>query len=127
MRAPSAAVARTRRKRAGAVTRRRPLPVSDGEPFKDAQAAVRGRAPEQRRSTSDADPCATLEVFVEHVTRLVLNAQALADRMEGMGNGAARSTGDRDARVQRLRDAVQRGQQAIGHAASTGEAPPTGR
>lgn len=100
--------------------------MSAGDPVHAVEAAVRGRTPEQRRSTSDAGPCAALEVFVEHVSRLVLHAQALADRMEGMRDGAAPPAADGDARLQRLRDAVQRGQRAIGHAASTGEAPPTG-
>ena len=39
-----------------------------------------GFTPEQRPCTSDADPCAALEVFIDHVARLVLHAQALADR-----------------------------------------------
>lgn len=101
--------------------------MSDGEPIWAAEAAVRGLTPAQRPSTSDADPCEALEAFIEHVSRLVLHARALADRMEAIAEGAAALTGDRDARVQRLRDTVQRGQRAMVEAASTGEAPFSGR
>lgn len=101
--------------------------MSRDEPFPAAGAAVRGRTTEQRRSAPDTDPCVVLEEFVDHVARLVLHAQALADRIEPMRMGAALLTEDRDARLQRLRDTVHRGQQAIGRAASTGEAPPAGR
>ena len=66
-------------------------------------------------------------MFIHHVSRLVLHAQALADRMEAIGEGGASLTDDRDARVQRLRDTVQRGQRAMVDAASTGEAPFSGR
>ena len=61
------------------------------------------------------DPWRELEGFVDRVARLVLNAQALADRMAGLPEVRA----GRDERVRRLRQAVRDGQLALEAAAGT--------
>lgn len=54
-----------------------------------------------------------LEVAVQRVANLVLNASALADRMEARPSTDLDEARERRARVQMLRDAARAGQDAI--------------
>ena len=58
-------------------------------------------------------PVSDLEVAVERVSRLVLHAQALAERSTGLDVGTPDERADRQERVSRLRAAVTAGQRAI--------------
>lgn len=60
-----------------------------------------------------ATSVAELELAVERICRLVLHAQALADRMDGLEDGTAPSGTARAERVRRLRAAVERGAQVL--------------
>lgn len=73
----------------------------------------------QRRDASGPDEelaeqsAVHLEIVVQRICRLVLNAYALAGRMQCVHDGDAREQSARAARLDRLRAAVELGQRAL--------------
>lgn len=72
-----------------------------------------GRFLRHRSQLAREEAVRTLEISVQRVANLVLNASALADRMEARPTKSLDEARERKVRVKVLRDAARAGQQAI--------------
>ncbi len=81
--------------------------------YRAGGAAERGRSLLQPAPDTALRGVQELEGVAERICRLVLNAQALADRMAAIPGGSAQARRARDERVDRLRAAVDLGRQGL--------------